>query len=102
MTCKTTRRTRSPLSRPSAWQLRKSCWASRRACLEIVTFVGFGTELGRQLSSGFFGQAALVLGCQNLPGHLARGLHDQFADLPFQIDQHAGMFGFGGLLRFLD
>src|SRR6266852_8661471 len=102
MTCKTTRRTRSPSSRPLTWQLRKSCWASRRACLEIVTLVGSGTELGRQLPSCFFGQAALVLGCQNLAGHFARGLHDELTDLPFQLEQHAGMFGLGGLLRFLD
>ena len=89
-------------STPFARQLRNSCLASRRACLEIFMLNASACQVRamRNLSGGFLGQAALVFRRQHLAGHRGGGLHDQTADFALEFGQHAGVVLRGGLAGF--
>ena len=81
-------RTRFSSSKPLTRQLRNSCLASRRACLEIFIYRIDQAASCRLVSSA---SRCWSSGVRILPVTVAGGLHDQPADFAAQFGQHAGV-----------
>src|SRR5258706_5647120 len=94
-------RARFSSSKPFLKQLRKSCFASRLACLLIFIPRSFAHISTSDLAGGFFGNPALIVCGEDLAGYSGRGLHNQSADFAFQFGEHSRVI-LGGSLAGLD